>query len=142
MKNLLTVLTLLILGISCSVEPTEINYGKDGCHFCKMTIVDNQHAAQIVTAKGKAYKYDAIECMINDLKQRNEEDIALFLINDYSEPGKLIPARTAVYLISPEIPSPMGAFLSGFSSEEKAATVKAEHGGTLYNWASVKKEVE
>ncbi len=142
MKNLLTVLTLLIVGISCSVEPTEINYGKDGCHFCKMTIVDNQHAAQIVTTKGKAYKYDAIECMLNDLKQRNEADIALFLINDYSEPGKLIPAQTAVYLISREIPSPMGAFLSGFSSEEKAAKVKAEHGGTLYNWASVKKEME
>ena len=40
---------LLLLTTGCKVEPKPIAYGKEGCHFCSMTIVDQQHAAQIVT---------------------------------------------------------------------------------------------
>ena len=54
MKKLIQLLIpILLITVSCKVEPDEIEYGKDGCHFCKMTIVDNQHAAELVTAKGK-----------------------------------------------------------------------------------------
>ena len=137
---ILTIFTALIFS-SCAIEQEEINYGKDGCHFCKMTIVDNQHAAQLVTAKGKVSKYDAIECLINDLKKRESVDIGLLFINDYNNPGELIPAESAAFLISEGIPSPMGAFLSGFSSREDAESAKADKGGTLYDWEAVKKEI-
>ena len=61
------IVTILFLSLAaCTVAPVPINFGSDGCHFCKMTIVDKQHAAELVTSKGKAYKYDAIECMIDD----------------------------------------------------------------------------
>ncbi len=53
---------------SCQPRPEPIHYGQDACDFCRMTIVDKQHAAQMVTEKGRVYKYDAIECMLNDLK--------------------------------------------------------------------------
>ncbi|VAX26863.1 Nitrous oxide reductase maturation protein, outer-membrane lipoprotein NosL [hydrothermal vent metagenome] len=120
--------------VSCAVEKSPINYGKDACHFCKMNIVDKQHAAEIVTKKGKAFKYDSIECMINDVKKRDENRIALYLIDDYSTPGKLIDATTATYLISENLPSPMGANLNGFESKEKTAETQKEKGGTIYSW--------
>jgi copper chaperone NosL len=143
MKSFLgiSILTLLLV-TSCKVEPEQINYGKDGCHFCKMTIVDNQHAAQLVTAKGKVYKYDAIECLINDLKKRDSAEVGMLLVNDYSNPGALISAESATFIISEGIPSPMGAFLSGFSTKEAAEKVISENGGTLYNWQTVRGQIK
>ena len=44
---------LLLILIGCNASPKAIDYGNDGCHFCKMTIVDKVHAAEIVTKKGQ-----------------------------------------------------------------------------------------
>jgi copper chaperone NosL len=143
MKTILgAALLTLFLVSSCKVEPEEINYGKDGCHFCSMTIVDNQHASELVTAKGKVYKYDAIECLINDLKKRDSAEVGMLLVNDYSNPGELISAESATFIISEVIPSPMGAFLSGFSTKEAAEKVISENGGTLYNWQTVRRQIK
>ncbi|HHL51947.1 MAG TPA: hypothetical protein ENJ39_01095 [Flammeovirgaceae bacterium] len=142
MKNIVIILAVFgWLLTACEVAPQEINYGKDGCHFCKMTIVDNQHAAELVTAKGKAYKFDSIECLIHDLRQR-EDEVALLLVCDYSRPGELIDARQATYLISQNIPSPMGAYLSAFDSRQAAEAVQAEQGGDLYTWQEVQQTIK
>jgi copper chaperone NosL len=133
----ISVLSLLFVS-SCKIEPQEINYGKDGCHFCKMTIVDNQHAAELVTSKGKVFKYDAIECLINDLHKRETPEVGLLYVNDYSNPGALISAESATYLISQEVPSPMGAFLSAFENNDDAEALKSDKGGKTYTWESVK----
>ena len=127
---------------SCSVEPENINYGKEACNFCKMTIVDPQHASEAVTAKGKVYKYDAIECMINGLEQKKNIKIGLLFVNDYSTPGTLIDAKTATFLISKEIKSPMGAFLSAFESKKEALKALEKHGGLIFNWDAIQKEIE
>ena len=138
---ILSVITLLFF-TSCKVEPAEINYGKEGCHFCKMTIVDRQHASEIVTTKGKAFKYDAIECMINDFKNRDEVTIELLLVNDYSNPGTLISAESATFLISEGVPSPMGAFLSAFSNTDDAESIRAAKGGSVFTWQKVQSQID
>jgi copper chaperone NosL len=104
-----------------------------------MTIVDKQHAAQLVTQKGKVFNFDAIECMVNQLKEEDLSEIALFLVNDYEQPGKLVDATTATYLISENVPSPMGEYLSAFANEQTAIKIKDEEGGELYTWAEIKK---
>jgi len=103
-----------------------------------MNIVDKQHAAEIVTQKCKAFKYDAIECMMRDIKERNEEEIALFLMTDYETPGNLVDATKAIYLISENLPSPMGANLTGFENRNKAEETRKEKGGTIYSWDELK----
>lgn len=133
LKHYLTMALILML-ISCNVSPKPIEYGSDGCHFCKMTIVDKVHAAEIVTRKGKVYKFDATECMVNFLKEFDTSEIALFLSNNYTEPEALIDATKATFLISENIPSPMGAFLSAFKNKVDAEKTQAEKGGKLYTW--------
>jgi copper chaperone NosL len=104
-----------------------------------MNIVDRQHAAEIVTSKGKPYKYDAIECMLQDTKDRkNEFEVALYLMTDYSNPGKLVDAAKATYLISENLPSPMGANLTGFANREDALNIQLQKEGNLYNWNELK----
>ncbi len=132
---------IILISVSCSHEPEPINYGQDACDYCRMSIVDQQHAAQLVTQKGKNYKYDAIECMMNDYKDWTRVRPELFLVNDYLNPGKLIDAKKAQYLISESIPSPMGAFLSAFESEDGLEKVSFENGKTM-NWVELKNHFE
>lgn len=131
-KLLIIVLTVSLF--SCNTAPEAIEYGVDGCHFCKMTIVDKIHAAEIVTKKGKVYKFDSSECMINFLKDFDTSQIKLYLSNSFSEPEKLIDATKATYLISKNIPSPMGAFLTAFKTEDEATKIQLEKEGTIFGW--------
>lgn len=133
-KSICIILLSLFLTVSCSVKSKPIQYGTEACHFCTMTIVDKVHAAQVVTTKGKAYSFDAIECMINYLHKMNDDEIALFLTNELSQPEKLIDATTATYLQCEAIPSPMGEYLSAFSDEKMASVKSQELGGKLFNW--------
>ena len=136
LKHYLTI-ALLFLFLNCNVSPQPINYGSDGCHFCKMTIVDKVHAAEIVTKKGKVYKFDATECMINFMQDFDTSEIKLYLSNNYTEPEALIDATKATFIISENIPSPMGAFLSAFENREDAKNLQAEKAGELYSWTEL-----
>ncbi len=138
MKLILGLIVVSFLLVSCSVKESPIVYGKDACHFCKMNIVDKHYAAEIVTQKGKPFKFDAIECMMRVIAEKEENSIALFLVTDYFDPGKLVDATKATYLISKNLPSPMGANLTGFKSKLKAEEVQKEKGGTLYSWNELK----
>lgn len=131
---------VLLLTFSCKVEPEAIGYGKDQCVFCKMNIVDKTHSAQFVTTKGKQYKFDAIECMVNYLDENNENEIALLLVANYGNPGEMIDAKQASYLISKEIKSPMGANLSALYSLEKAQELQQQYLGEIYTWKTLKQK--
>ncbi len=134
-RLLLSLIVITLLAVSCDSKPKPIEYGSDACTFCKMTIVDRQHGAEIVTKKGKVYKYDAIECLIRDvIRNRDTSQIALFLVTDFAKAGKFTDAQKAVYLISKNIPSPMGANLSGFRDKSEAQRLKMQEGGKLFTW--------
>lgn len=131
------IITILLLFFGCKVAPEPIDYGSDGCHFCKMTIVDKVHAAEVVTKKGKVYKFDATECMIHFMDEFDTAEIELYLSNNYTDPEALIDATKATFLISENIPSPMGAFLSAFKNKADAEKFQADKGGKLYTWETL-----
>ena len=133
MKNVMIIIAGLALS-ACAPQPKPIEYGVDGCVYCQMTIVDRQHAAEAVTDKGKVYKFDAIECMVNYTLQNPEMEMAFLLANPYTQPGELVSVEDCTFLISPNLPSPMGAYLSAFPSAEEAQAMQREHGGTTYRW--------
>lgn len=118
----------------CRPVPEPINYGSDPCHFCRMTIVDRQHAAEMVTGKGKVFKFDAVECMVNSMEEIGADNIALYLCNTYDTPAQLLDAGTASFLVSEALQSPMGANLTAFSTVEEATNAQEEYGGTIYTW--------
>ncbi len=140
----IAVAALLFIGMisGCSSGPQPIAYGQDACTFCMMTIVDKQHAAQIVTETGKAFKYDAIECMMNDLAKWDKPEAELYLVSDYTKPGQLTDATKASYLISEAIPSPMGEFLTAFETVDARNEVRQEAMGTSLNWSELKSEFD
>jgi copper chaperone NosL len=129
---------ILFMG-SCSVEPQPIKYGVDACHSCKMGIVQQKFGAEIVTKKGKIYKYDAIECAMQDILENwDENKLEYILVIDYNNPTNLIDATKAFHLKSEKLPSPMGAYLSSYVTLEMAQTAKEKDGGEVMDWNTLK----
>ncbi|NCP84071.1 MAG: hypothetical protein GW823_04065 [Bacteroidetes bacterium] len=135
--RLIGVLLIALILISCTSEPEPIEFGKDYCHYCKMNIVDKTHAAQYVTSKGKQFKFDSIECLVNELKSKDKQELAHILVANYSNPGELIPAANASFLISSAIKSPMGMNLSAFKEEKMALEMSQKHDGVVYSWQTL-----
>lgn len=136
----LILLTTLLIG-ACSAGPQPIRYGEDACNYCKMTIVDQQHSAEAVTLKGKVYKFDAIECLVHYVSPLDETTFSHLLVANFDNPGVLIDAKTSSYLISPNLPSPMGAFLNAFDDANRSSSVQREMSGELHNWLSLKRTI-
>ena len=134
MRKLPLLLSLSWLISSCTPKPKAIEYGSDMCDFCKMSIVDAQHAAELVTTKGKVVKFDAIECMINFSKKNSQNDFAFELVNIYSTPKQLVNASESYFLISKNLPSPMGGNLTAFKNKKEAKEMQIAKGGEIYNW--------
>jgi copper chaperone NosL len=102
-----------------------------------MTIVDRQHAAELMSAKGRIYKFDAIECMLNRINQEPGMRYREYLVTDFSGKGKLVNATVCTYLISDQMPSPMGAFLSAFQNPDLAEEFQKSKGGELFSWKAI-----
>lgn len=128
-----------LMWLGCTPKPQPIDYGSDGCYFCKMTIVDPQHGAEAVTQKGKVFKFDAIECMLDFIVSDSykKDEFAFLFVNDYLEPGKLLDAIHSTYLIHKSIKSPMGAYLSASSTRENVDKLNSDHKGDVYDWKAI-----
>ncbi len=133
----LILLSILLIS-ACSAGPQPIQYGEEACNYCKMTIVDQQHSAEAVTRKGKVYKFDAIECLVHYVAPLDESSFSHLLVANYDKPGTLIDAHSSSYLISPNLPSPMGAFLNAFDDANRSAAVQRQMSGELHTWQSLK----
>ncbi len=138
---------LLILSTvlaACAVEPEPIHYGEDNCVHCQMTIMDHRYGTEIVTDKGKVYKFDSVECLVEFLQEKEggEEAFSLVLFTPYDQPGKLVNAYESHVLHSRNLPSPMGMFLSAFETEATAMSYKESHGGKVYCWEGLRENFE
>ncbi|GAB2769210.1 nitrous oxide reductase accessory protein NosL [Salinimicrobium soli] len=133
MKKIIYLL-ILIISVSCSNEPEPINYGADACDFCEMTIVSSAFSAQAVSTKGKQFKYDAIECMVNDLHQI-DVDMAVLRVADYAHPGTMISVKDAVFVVNDSIKSPMGANLAAVKKNERKSLINTE---STFDWEGLK----
>ncbi len=134
---------ILFIFISCKIEPQKINYGQDHCAFCEMTVVDKTHASEYVTKKGRSYIFDSVECLVRQLNEKNNEtDLTFILVSNYLNPGELINAKTATYLITDKIKSPMGANLSAFKTTEEAIKTQSEKDGITFTWQQLKVELK
>ncbi len=141
MRSLLWIIPIVIL-TGCSIKPQPIVFGKDACVYCKMNIVDEQHAAEIVTSKGKVYKYDAIECMLKDETNNKEELVGMYLVVDFLKPDGFIDATKATYLISEAIPSPMGEYLSAFNDKSQTSEFISNESDATYTWTQINKKIK
>jgi copper chaperone NosL len=130
------VIALSLLIISCSAKPEPFKYGKDDCYFCKMGIADPKYGGEVITKKGKVYKFDDIICMVRFLKDEGvkEKDISQKVIINFEKENDFLDVSKITFWVSPELRSPMGSNAAAFSSRQAAEKTKAGKEGQLMNW--------
>lgn len=138
MRNL-WIIFILAIAASCSTEPETIVYGQDACHSCKMTLMDKRFGAELVTTKGKVYKFDDLNCMLNYYNSAEKESISFAhkLVVDFSQPEQLVDASNAFYLKSPEIKSPMASQIAAFGSKDRLDETKKSLDGIYMVWGEL-----
>ena len=138
-----SLLLILFITISCQVSERPIVYGTDDCAYCKMIIMDQRYGSELVTDKGKILTFDAAECLIEYALHNKEvaDKAYALLVTPYTDPNSLINAKTASYLVSEQMPSPMGAYLTSFSNQQTAESFLSDKGGTLYTWDELMKDL-
>lgn len=134
-------LTLIIGGgclvaIGCSPQPEPLIFTQDTCHFCKMTLMDPKYGAELVTDKGKIYKYDSVECLVRhrEAEPKLAQQTHSLWVIDAGQPGTLIPAESAYYLHSLKLPSPMGAFITSLKDRSRTEALQKSYPGKILNW--------
>ncbi|MGZ8544407.1 MAG: nitrous oxide reductase accessory protein NosL [Flavisolibacter sp.] len=141
-KSATTAIASLILAVglfSCNPKPENINYGKDQCTECKMTIMDARFGGEIVSKKGKIFKFDDAHCMAAFMERRGEElkNIHKTLLVDYQTKDHWLNVDTAVFVLSSRLKSPMGSNAAAFSSKKEAEKKAEELEGKITDWATL-----
>ena len=134
---------ILFFLASCSSRPEPLKIGTDTCHLCKMGIADPKFGSEIITKKGKVYKFDDMGCMIRFMKAGgvDEKSIMRTIVLNYENPNEFIDAEKAVLLSSELTKSPMGFNLAAFSNPDAAAKL-AGTTGKIISWKELYNQVE
>jgi len=146
--TLLILISAALLSGACSVpqaiEPPVLHLGEDTCDDCGMIISDARYAGSYLYETGeKRYKsliFDDIGDMMGYIKDHPEHKIAGMWVHDL-ESEEWIEAQSAFYVISPEIPTPMGHGILAVSSEEQAARIAATVHGSVVDWGHARVEM-
>lgn len=138
LKLLLMALVLVVGLTACASQaadeptPPEIHLGEDACQFCQMIISDERYAAGYLTAAGDEFIFDDIGDMFKH-HQQQPAAVTAFFVHDHNE-HTWIRAETAVYVLSPDLPTPMLSGLAAFAGEAEASRFAAEAGGDSFTF--------
>lgn len=125
---LIAITSLMLTLPSCNTAAEPFETGKDNCHFCKMAITDTRFGGEIITTKGKIFKFDDLHCIIQFLQSGElaKKDISQSLTINFDKPNTFLDTDKASFVISPELKSPMGSHAAAFA--DKAASAKFSQG--------------
>jgi copper chaperone NosL len=139
------VVLFLILGWSlcgltyCTIKPEPLAAGSDTCTHCKMTIIETQYGCELVTSKGKVYKFDDIACMkeFMQVNPMDNQNIKHLLVADFNNKGEWLNASSSGYYSGPLVKSPMGSNIVAFATEQIALEFKGDQVGSVLNWTTI-----
>jgi copper chaperone NosL len=130
---------LVLFFTSCNTKPEPFAYGKDICDDCKMTIMDPKFGGEIITKKGRIYKFDDAHCLIHFIKQGSikQADIATTVFINYENDKNFLDVKSSYFIVSEQFRSPMNGNVASFQSKQIAEQKAKETNGTLKNWDQV-----
>ena len=129
---------ILLVSVSCVTKEAEpIKLNSDACEFCKMKISDGKFGAELITNKGRIYKFDDMHCMISYDKENLTTNIQSFYIHDFSQNNILIPAETAFYVKGGEINSPMRGNIIAVKTEEEVKKIASKYKANPTSWSEI-----
>lgn len=124
---------------SCKSGPEPIIAGTDHCYFCKMTITDLRFSTELVTDKGRVYKFDDLHCMLSYVKVDGKDSHTgtKFFVADFSSDHALLNASQGFYLQSAALRSPMGGNIAAFSVKDSLVVAEKFFQGQNVTWKTL-----
>ncbi|MCC6370183.1 MAG: nitrous oxide reductase accessory protein NosL [Bacteroidia bacterium] len=119
---------------SCSdagISPIKLN--TDHCDYCKMTIANNQFASELVTEKGRAYKFDDLSCLLNYRSEKSHKQCVCY-VNDFLSPNKLLKVDSVFFIHGDNVQSPMGGNIAAFSNADSAKAFATRLNAMPVSW--------
>lgn len=138
-----TAALLLFILSSCTTKPESINYGKDLCDDCRMTIMDPKFGGELITKKGKVYKFDDPHCLNNFLKSGTvkEGEVRQTLFVDFEHNKDFLDTKSLFFVVSPQLKSPMNSNAAAFSTRPIAEKKANETNGIVLSWEDLRKNL-
>lgn len=135
------VVTGMLLFMSCNSGPQPIRFGSDGCDFCKMTITDKKFGAELVTKKGKVYKFDDLHCLssFTSAGSFDKDQTQTIYLVDFPSDGQLIKADQSFLLQSENLRGPMGGNVAAFANLDSLQQFQRDFPGKQMSWNEVYK---
>ena len=84
--------------------------------------MDKKFGTELVTSKGKVYKFDDAGCMVKFMKISTiqESDCKHIVLSSFDKSGGLIPFQKVYFVKSERFQSPMLGNIAAFNSEMEA----------------------
>lgn len=121
---------------SCNAGPEALQPGRDNCSFCKMTISDTRFGAELITRKGKIFKFDDPQCMLSFIKAggADKNEVRHYYFTNFSGPHQLLDADKAVIIQTDALRGPMNGNIIAFANADSLQKITAEYNGKKINW--------
>lgn len=135
---------MVLAGLCVSCQPSgpeAIRLNADHCTFCQMTISDGRFGVELLTQKGRAYKFDDWHCLQGYLKANDHTQTKEVFIHEYTADNQLISAATAFYVTDDEIKSPMGGHMAAFQHQNEAQKLAHAVHATVQTWNQIMPEL-
>jgi copper chaperone NosL len=107
-----------------------------------MTLSDNRFGAEIITQKGKLYKFDDAHCAISFLHSGtiDQASVDQIYFTDFSDGHTLITSKNALFLRSESLTGPMGGNITVFGNSDSLNFVMKDHKGSVLHWDELNKQ--
>lgn len=139
--TIMTIISCTLLS-ACNSGPEAIKYGTENCYSCKMTISDFRFGAEIITKKGRVYKFDDSYCMLSYLKAKEIEpsQIKSIYMTNFTGKHQLLDVEEAVMLQSESLRGPMGGNIIAADQIDSINKLKEQFPGNHLLWAEIYKQ--
>ncbi len=143
MNSLRSTSALLFAGLALTgctpAKPQAIRYGQDECAECKMTLVNPHYGAELLTAKGKIFKFDDLNCLLAFQNKTKTTPAPQAYIIDCNRPNTFLTVEHAIFLQHDGLRTPMGSHLAAFANVTDLETARSQlgGGGQILRWPDI-----
>lgn len=131
LKSIIILIVATLALSACTASgPEPIVVNKDVCFHCKMNISDVRFGAELITTKGRVYKFDDVVCMKWFASKMAAADVKATYVCAYTQPGHLVNTDSLFFIRGENIASPMRGNVAAF-------TDRAVMQGYLETWKAV-----
>ena len=130
----------VLLLLACGTPgPVALRWNEESCHHCHMTLADRRFGAEVVTKRGRSLSFDDAGCAAIDLATdaTPAAEVSSVWVIDYTHPGILIAADSALFVRSSAFHTPMGSGVVATPSSAAATALVRETGGVVLTWDQV-----